>query len=168
MNTSSQPCGVGLLLSPDDLMRTWKINAAQYEAWLVEGLPIEQLIDGSSAHFAVAVDEWCRARVKVKSTKLPLASRTKWLGLRDAAALIGVSTRQLARYADQGEIAHKRKPGRGRGGRGEYLFARDEIDRFNARTTEPTRRDAVSPPKRRSVPTKVYIDPKIFGRGFQR
>lgn len=167
MNSFNQQCGVGLLLSPSDLMKAWKIGTEQYEAWIAEGLPVERLVDGSFAHFAVAVDEWCRTRVKAKSNKSVPVLRSKWLGLRDAAALLGLSARQLSRYADQGEIAHKRKPGRGRGGRGEYLFARDDINRFNARTTVPARTGTALKPRRPPVPTKVFIDPKICGRSFQ-
>lgn len=157
--------GLGGLLSSQDLMKAWRIDQDQYQAWIADGLPTERLVDGSTAHFAMAVDEWCRARVKVRLSKNPPPMRSKWLRLKDAASLVGVSTRQLARYADQGKIAHKRKPGRGRGGRGEYLFLPEDIERFNARTTLPAKLDRSSPsPKRPALKTKTHIDPKICGR----
>jgi hypothetical protein len=82
--------------------------------------------------------------------------------------LLGISTRQLARYADHGKIAHKRKPGRGRGGRGEYLFLPEEVERLNVRMTIPAKMDRTTKPSTRPiVKTKVFIDPKLYGRSLQ-
>ncbi len=161
--------GLGRLLTPDDLMNAWGIDRVQYESWIAEGLPTEQLADGSTAHFELAIDEWCRARTKARIGKHPPAPKSKWLRLKEAAALLGASTRMLAQFANRGEIAHKRRGGRGRGGRGEYLFLPEEIERFNARTTVPAKNRRVEQratlKRPRRIATKIYLDPSSCGRG---
>lgn len=79
--------------------------------------------------------------------------------------MIGVSTRQLARYAAQGQIAHKREGRRGRGGGGEFLFLPEDVEKFNSRTTIPAKAGrSMSSPKRPVVKARAHIDPKICGR----
>jgi hypothetical protein len=53
--------GLGDLLLPDDIMRRWRINEAQYRELCKMGLPTIQLAD-ETRHPEEAVDEWFRFR----------------------------------------------------------------------------------------------------------
>jgi excisionase family DNA binding protein len=58
-----------------------------------------------------------------------------WLGLRDAARHLGVSTSTLYKYASQGKIESRKLAGR-------LQFRRSLLDRFVAEQVRPARREA--------------------------
>jgi hypothetical protein len=83
-----------------------------------------------------------------------------WLSLKEAAALVWISPRQLTQRAEQGEIAHKREGQKGRGRRGVFLFARSDVEAYNSRKRIPARYELEVP--KCTVPTiwtRMFIDP---------
>ena len=50
--------GLGDLLSPEDLMLRWRINADQYRELLDLGLPLVKFKDGTTRHPEIRVDLW--------------------------------------------------------------------------------------------------------------
>ena len=85
-----------------------------------------------------------------------------WLSLKEAATLIGISPRQLAQLAEEGEIAYKREGHAGRKGMGKFLFSKCDVDTYNARKRIPARFEREAP-KTPTMRTRIYVDPDDCG-----
>jgi len=78
--------------------------------------------------------------------------------------LIGISPEQLTLRALEGEIAHKREGRMGRGRRGKFLFARSDVDAYNAWKRIPARFELEMQKSRvPTIRTRVFIDPDDCG-----